>query len=627
MTRPRAHRAPIGGVVSVRAPTTTEEYAVMPIDHTDDAPDTPTSWPAPIQPDPTHWPPTDHSLHDPTAARSTVSRSATSRSTTSDPADESSTATAPTRWSRRSMLGALGAGASVAATTMTTPGPASAGRSEGRRTSSTRSSNRDAADDGEARAQPFTRMFDEPAFAEPSEHLTEALAALGAPGGPMDARDPLDAGPEALFQDPALSVGNPDNPTMTAGMTFVGQFIDHDLTLDATSLLNQPTNLKRSINVRTARFDLDSVYGGGPELSPELYDDDDPFRLRVESGGVFEDLPRNGAGQAVMGDPRNDENMMLNGLHCAFLLAHNAALDRHRTSGRSAADAFDQARRELRWHYQWLVVHEWLPHYVGQTMVTDIVERGRRFYVDTKARIPVEFSTACFRFGHSMVRPSYRANFTGNGGAPFVGFVFDPTISQSETPPADPDDLSGGHRSPRRFIAWQTFFDFGDGNAAFNKRIDTRLSTPLFQLPLGIIASDRGEPIGPASLASRNLLRHVTFQLPSGQRLAQRMGAPVLSAADLSELEGFGAGLQTNTPLFFYVLREAELVADGLHLGPVGGRIVAEVFIGLLELDRTSYVNARDPWTPTWPIADDAVGFRTTDLLRFAGVDPSARGQ
>ena len=162
-------------------------------------------------------------------------------------------------------------------------------------------------------------------------------------------------------------------------------------------------------------------------------------------------------------------------------------------------------------------------------MVDRVLRRGRRFYRPKGgAFMPVEFQGAAYRFGHSMVRPSYRANLKGDGGKPFFGLVFDPAASGP-----DPVDLRGGCRAPRRFVGWQTFFDFGDGEVKPNKRIDTKISTPLFDLPLGAIASH--DP--PTSLPQRNLLRQLTWKLPSGQRLAKEMGTPALSPADLARVE------------------------------------------------------------------------------------------
>src|SRR6266850_4985930 len=133
----------------------------------------------------------------------------------------------------------------------------------------------------------FGRIFPrlEP-FAQPSAELRAALLDIGKPGGILDAKDNLAAGPVLLITDPALSVNNPNNPTQTAGTTFIGQFMDHDMTFDLTSVLGVPTDPEDSPNARTPAFDLDSVYGGGPQLSPELYSG---IKFRIESGGLYED--------------------------------------------------------------------------------------------------------------------------------------------------------------------------------------------------------------------------------------------------------------------------------------------------------------------------------------------------
>jgi hypothetical protein len=297
-------------------------------------------------------------------------------------------------------------------------------------------------------------------------------------------------------------------------------------------------------------------------------------------------------------------------------------VDRVRLQGGTPpGQVFKTAQRLVQWHYQWIVVHQFLPQILGQTTLDAIFQGGRQFYKPKKkAFIPVEFQGACYRFGHSQVRPGYRANRTGNNGAPFAGGIFNPA-GQGQ---ADPVDLRGGARAPRRFIGWEGFFDFGDGLVQRNKRIDTHLSSPLFNLPLGTIGD--GQP--PTSLATRNLLRQVTWSLPSGQAIAQAMGVPALSAADLSELAVYGLGLDTSTPLWYYTLKEADVQNQGLRLGAVGGRIVGEVFVGLLQLDSDSYLNAPAPWTPTLPTRTGVVtgDFAMQDLLTFAGVDPTSRG-
>jgi Animal haem peroxidase len=480
----------------------------------------------------------------------------------------------------------------------------------------------------------FGRMFPRlPAFAVDSPQLRDALLTIGMPGGMLDAKDNLfgpGGGPVTLITDPSLSLVNQNNPNDTAGMTFIGQFIDHDLTFDATSKLGVATDPNLSPNGRSARFDLDSVYGGGPVIQPELYDSADPIKFRLESGGQFEDLPRRADSSAIVSDIRNDTNLMVSGLHAAFLKFHNNAVDAVQVSGAEPIDTFLAARREMTWHYQWLVVNRVLPNFVGQPLVDRVLARRPQFFGGSgQAYIPVEFSGAAYRFGHSMVRPSYRANLAGDNGAPFFGLIFDSRVQVPDgmNPTSDPGDLRGGFRSARRFIGWQTFFDFGGEFTAAtrpNKLIDTVLSTPLFALPTSAIAHLAGAP-GPVALPQRTLLRHLTWSLPSGQSLARDMRLPMLSRRDLADLAGFGVGLERSTPLWLYVLREAQLVNGGQFLGPVGGQIVAEVMLGLLLADPTSYLSAQSGWQPH--LGATGTDYEIADFLRFAGVDPASRGQ
>jgi Animal haem peroxidase len=483
----------------------------------------------------------------------------------------------------------------------------------------------------------FGRIFPNlPPFAEASPALDAALRDIGRPGGMLDAKDDLLAGPVQLIVDPVLSVNNPDNPTHTAGTTFMGQFMDHDMTFDLSSRLGFPTDPTDSANSRTPAFDLDSVYGGGPDADPELYESRRgryrAIKFRIESSGQFEDLPRDDTSKAIIPDPRNDENVMICGLHAAFLKFHNHAVEVISANDRESPDeVFRRARRLTTWHYQWLIVREFLPLFVGEETLEDILQNGRKFYQPEVVQIPVEFQGAAFRFGHSMVRPSYRANLAGDNGQPFFGMIFDP-IAEGEP---DPRDLRGGARKPRRFIGWQTFFNFGaiprssgvgtlGEDVRPNKLIDCRISTPLFNLPLQTIAS--GTP--PTSLPQRNLLRQVTWGIPSGQSIARVMGVPALDKQDLKDLKDYHLGLDESTPLWLYCLKEAEVMAGGLHLGPVGARIVGEVIIGLLQLDRES-VAWHPRWRPTLPTITGRVtgDFHMIDFLAFAGVDPISRGQ
>ena len=477
------------------------------------------------------------------------------------------------------------------------------------------------------RPESFGRMFRLPPFAPPTNAVRQALSELGKAGGIMDARDDQSAGPIRLIDEEELNKVNRNSIGHTAGVTFFGQFLDHDMTFDSRSRLGFPSQPIKSSNSRTPFLDLDSVYARGPSGTPELYNAADPIKFKVESGGQFEDLPRNPTTKAAfIGDPRNDENLIISGLHAAFLLFHNRAVDYVRSQKPSLANdaVFTEARRLMTWHYQWIILHEFLPAIIGQPTVDTVLKEGRRYYnpLQDNEFVPVEWQIV-YRFGHSMVRPSYRANMKGDNGQPFFGMIFDPKGEGS----ADPIDLRGGARAARRFVGWQTFFDFGGSFSADkrpNKLIDTKISTPLFHLPLGAIAS--GMP--PLSLMQRNLLRHLTWQVPSGQTIAHEMGVDQLAPADLAELQPIMPAFIQSTPLFYYILKEAEIMKDGSRLGPVGARIVGEVFIGLLQLDPHSYIKARPGWQPTLPAAGGTPeSFRMIDFLKFAEVDPASRGQ
>lgn len=502
------------------------------------------------------------------------------------------------RYSRKGFLGRVGAGAVAAGTGGLVQAPPAA-----------------AAPHAYAATQ-FGRLFPKLApFAQPTAKVQAALMQLGEPGGLMDAHDELHFGAKVLFlpedygdlgHDLAASLNNRNNAAHTAGATFFAQFLAHDVTFDASSPLGTATAPESVTNARTPAFDLDAIYGAGPVAAAHLYDPANPAKLRIESGGTFEDVPRAADMGAIMADPRNDTNCIVSALHAAFVLFHNNAVDRFGT--------FELARRETRWHYQWLIVNVFLPLFVTKKTL-DAVRKQRKFF--RGGGIPVEFAAAAFRFGHSMVRPSYRLNMNGLAdGTPFFGMMFDPL----EEGKADPEDLRGGVRASRRWVGWETFFDFGDGVVRPAKIIDTKISSPMFKLPMQAIPSRNG----PTSIVQRDLLRHLTWRLPSGQAVAKAMGVTVLGKHDLKELQILGAKLEQSTPLWYYLLKEAEVVEGGIRLGPAGGRIVAEVILGLLEGDPESYLSAKPDWKPTLGRGGQ---FEMTDFLRFAGVDPASRGR
>jgi len=379
-----------------------------------------------------------------------------------------------------------------------------------------------------------------------------------------------------------------DNLRVPAGITFLGQFIDHDLTLDTEPSPIAPVNIKHLDNDRNANFDLDSVYGDGPSRTPGLYDADGKHLRTGQSNGI-PDVARRADGSAILGDGRNDENLIVVQLHAAFLRFHNRLVD----EGHSFADA----QRLTRYHYQWIVLHDYLPDIVGQTTVNRFLGGRNEYYKPGNKHdpvLPIEFSVAAFRFGHSEVRPGYALN--GSTGAP----IFSST---------DPDhDLRGGRPiPPGHGIEWQRFFQVDGSTTAVtpSKLIDTKISQGLFELPIPGAAAN-----GSNVLAFRNMVRGKFYGLPSGQAVAGAMGEPILPANQ-------GPGFETATPLWFYILRESQQRAGGERLGPVGARIVAEVFLTNLQRDPGSYLSADPQFQPSVPHEG---AFTMGDFLHFAGV-------
>jgi hypothetical protein len=445
---------------------------------------------------------------------------------------------------------------------------------------------------------------------------------------------------------PIGEVDPEENDSIPAGYTYLGQFIDHDITFDPASSLQRQNDPDALVDFRTPRFDLDNIYGRGPDDQPYLYQ---PDGLRLQLGNTVADLndpamapfagpdlQRNVNGRALIGDPRNDENLIISQLQTVFLHFHNRMLDTvAAATGLTGDNLFKETQRQVRWHYQWVVVHDFLPRIAGAPVVQDILPTdddhggghdgghgGRHearilqprfgFYRwRDQPYIPVEFSVAAYRFGHSMVRPDYMLNDfvrQATGGKRTPIFSLDPGPFSN---------LNGFRPLPSRWgFQWKFFYEHIEtgGTEArvhphFSYKIDSKLVNPLGHLPF--ITS------GSASLAERNLLRGKAFGLPSGQTVAGAMGVQPLTNAQLG-IADLDPGLQGHAPLWFYVLKEAELMNGGAHLGPVGGRIVAEVLIGLLWGDPLSYLRVQPAWTPTPPVAGADGTFGMPEFVRFA---------
>lgn len=458
---------------------------------------------------------------------------------------------------------------------------------------------------------------------------------------------------------PATQPGQPgdgDSP-IPALYTYFGQFVDHDITLEAASdgllggfanlfapdLLPLPLDKIRNElkNTRSATLDLDSVYGAPAPRDGDKMDvgmvsilkGSGPI-LRPNGKDDFNDLPREGRSPvfaedraAKIGDPRNDENTIVAQLHTAFLRAHNAIV--------SQGNNFEQARSLLRQHYQQIVVEDFLKRIAAPDIVQNILDNGNQVYRPYQGFfMPFEFSGAAYRFGHSMVRTTY--NFNLNFNSANLGLLFTFSALSGNLGFLNP----GGGLSPHHqgtatlpenwIIEWERFAIEGQ-NTNFARRIDTKLVEPLFDLreltgaPIKV-ATDPASA-HKASLAVRNLLRGYLQRQPTGQAVAQALGQDPLTAAEIrivAEQAGGGqvealeaVGMLERTPLWYYILAEAAH-GGGQHLGPVGSTIVAEVLIELVRRSEDSYLRIAD-WKPSLPSADANV-FRLPDLLRLAGV-------
>jgi hypothetical protein len=451
-------------------------------------------------------------------------------------------------------------------------------------------------------------MFD----LDPAGHDPAFLEELGAEGGPMD---------EAEADEP---VGDSDLP---AGNAFLGQYIDHTITLEVHSELpeqaaseenqSDPTDLQ---NFRTPRLDLDSVYGSGPEVDNYLYHQGGPeapphqtAKLRVgvdEQGNEIDDLQRNRDGIAIIGDPRNDENTIISQMQLAFIRFHNRVVDALVEAGEGGTDLFERAQELVRRHFQWVVVNQFLPRICDTSILDDVLQDGRQYFTPEapeEVYLPIEFAGAAYRYGHSQIREEYvvndqtpRQRFYGSPGEALgVGFQ-----------PISPEDT----------VQWKYFFDIDeDTDPQQSRKIDPLVPNVLLKLPF-----IDGEF---KSLATRNLLRGYVLGLPSGQDIAgqiEDVDRPLTNAElgleeDIDEIYD-DSGSQPDiedAPLWYYVLGEANHENDGNYLGPVGSRIVAETLVGLIEADPTSYRNQAD-WRPTLvaPETDTPLGeFRIQDIL------------
>ena len=447
---------------------------------------------------------------------------------------------------------------------------------------------------GQAGLEPLPQVF-----GRISQH--NPVSGTSPDGTPFDAKKVIHAFTHALdkMKDDSDPQGDAE-----AGMTFFGQFIDHDITLDATSSIGKRIDPRTIRNVRTPTLDLDCVYGDGLEASGTMYHPDHEGFLLFGNKENPLDLARNSHGTAMIGDFRNDENGIISQIQGAFICLHNICMsgamgDAEMSSVfegvRSkamqdhmvpAAKHYEAARRAVRLHYQWLVVNDFLPSFVDAKVLEKVHHKLKHGELPAPFNVhspvmPIEFSGAAYRFGHATVQNEYSINDevgkVGLFDEPFRGF---------------------GPRRADHTVEFKRLFDF-PGNYKFDKArpIGRNLPGSIFDLPFikeGLEIDGVELDITEAKkLPHRNVFRdRFALELASGQQVARQMGVDEIAAPD--ELTSKGI---TKTPLWYYCLHEAENF--GGKLGPVGGTIVATTILRLLYLDSESVLcSAHDfkPW-------------------------------
>lgn len=472
---------------------------------------------------------------------------------------------------------------------------------------------------------PFTFMFpelsdDQGSLLEDSGNLLTELANLG---GTMHADDEVGV-----------------NSNIPAAYTYFLQFLDHDITFTevdkpdglsdsemlAAENLTQWTKDeigKRVKNKRTTQLQLESVYGNilDKEQPPRIGEEFELGRVSTFGGfppgkDEFNDLVRSDFSTdpkkdraAKIGDSRNDSHLLISQIHVAFLRAHNAIVKKGAT--------FDQAKLELQRLYQWMVYHDILPRVVRQKEI-DLALADPQY--KPANGVPLEFSVGAFRFGHSMIRSSYYLNDDFFKSESLERLFMLIVLSNKLAP-----TLNAGYPNlpSYRIIEWRKFLE---GGRNFARRIRPQMVDPLARILNEANVKVKGEP----RLAVQDLKRAYMMRIPSGQALAAQLKVDeqeILKEKDLldaavseKQRQALTSGLLNKTPLWFYVLAEADKVyrtggVDRFKLGPVGGRLVAEVIIGLIKNFPDSFMNT------TWrPSITNKETFMLSDFLQLAGV-------
>lgn len=450
-----------------------------------------------------------------------------------------------------------------------------------------------------------------------------------------------------------------DSATLPAEYTYLGQFIDHNLDFDGTSQPTANVNPRSLTNFESFRFDLNNVFGAGPAVDPQLYASDhthllvsgtlgtpqaDGFPTVTGNGGIF-DLARDPAtGQAILVEPRDDENQILSQIAAGFVAFYNNFVDR--------GMSYSQARQLTEDYYQEIVLTDVLPAYVGQSTINKFLNFGTSGRVSVVTPnlpnanfTPIEFSVGAYRFGHSLVRNNYHINdifptttdiddnvsiFNVNafqsgdlsGGGPLPGPNGSTTTTCTATSLCDQPNPAG-HQ-----IQWKYFVPELDANPAdpginFARQTQPTISPALFNLPAFTIpgCTDAASPVcnGSGQLISRDFARGNYDGLASGQTIARALGCPAIPAPKINPTHD--SVFNTGTPLLYYVLAEAK--QSGQVLGCVGKSIVAQTFIQVLWDTPNSILHTNFRPDPSLiKLAPEAPAFSFGDLLVDTGLAP-----
>jgi len=459
------------------------------------------------------------------------------------------------------------------------------------------------------RAFRYGRMFEKSAFFPDAK----ALMALGA--------EAMHSTPPPNDDDP-LDLKEEIHTSLPAGYTYLGQFVTHDITFDRTEGL-ATGELSASLirQGRTPSLELDSLYGMGPlsESSRHFYENDrlkfrigmtTPTRLGKANISLPNDLPRDGSRQALIAERRNDRNLALAQTHLAFMKFHNAVVDQLLNEGFLGKELFNAARKKVIQHYQWMILHDYLPRILEDSVLKDVLASKAQFFRQLSENdrfLPVEFAFAAYRFGHSLVRDEYEWNRVFQSPKKGIGAA---RLHHLFALSGLSGNIQGSPTLPTNWIIdWTRFFDFSDFDGVVTqhkpnraKKIDTKLSIGLKGLP-GFPAD---VPIESRSIAALDLLMGAMLQLPTGQEVAEALRKTKIDVRTLyaEEIEKgrhkkrlTQFGFHENTPLWYYILKEAEVLHQGELLGPIGSRIIAETLVGLIHSSEFSILRD-EGWEP-----------------------------